>query len=327
MNLKICVLGSGKIAQKHIKILKSFPLVQLSIASRSAENAASLQNKFKLDRAYFPYQNAFASDAEVVLIATPPNTHYSLCKTALEQGKNVIVEKPAFNSVAEFQEMLELAKKNKKKLWVAENQWYDPFHRKLIRFVQSRPAGFPYFLELLRVGKNKLQGWRNQPSEMKWGAMHEGGVHWIRRLRDFADCFEEEKNIHNVQKLYAFSPKTNSPIEDSMILTLSHTSGLTSQLIHSWRVPNRMMGLLNFSRLLCENYSLYFSGKSLGGLAFYKGGMRIFLPCFGDLGGFKAMWKDFIHALSQNTDPQLEVKHLLQDLILMEKAYSQVLPS
>ncbi len=323
MTLKICVLGTGKIAQKHLKILKSFSTVRLSLASRSGEKAQTLKNKFNLQQAYTSYEQAFASDEEIILITTPPNTHYSLCKKALEAGKHVIVEKPAFNSVAEFQEILQLAQEKGKKLWVAENQWYDPFHRKLIGFIQNHSAGFPYFLELVRVGKNNLKGWREDPQEMKWGALHEGGVHWVRRLRDLADCFEKQKGIESIVQMQAFAPCCNSKFEDSSILVFQQKSGLIAQLIHSWRVPNRALGFFNFSRLLCENYSIYFSGKCLGGLAFGKK-FRVFLPCFRDLGGFKAMWKDFIEALSQNRKPQLNMKEVLEDLILVEKAYTQM---
>jgi len=326
MNLKICVLGSGKMSQKHLKILKSFPNVQLSVASRSSEKAQALKNKFKLHQAYASYEEAFAAHEDIILITTPPNTHYALCKKALEANKHVIVEKPAFNSLTEFQEMFELAQKKQKKLWVAENQSYDPFHQKLLKFIKTHPAGFPYFLELVRIGKNNLQGWRNNPQEMKLGALHEGGVHWIRRLRELGDCFESEKNIQNVKNSFAFAPKSNSPFEDSAILVFQQKSGLTSQLIHSWRVPNRFLGLFNFSRLFCENYSIYFSGKCLGGIAIAKGKIRFLLPCFNDLGGFKAMWKDFIGALSTNTDPQLKMNDVLEDFVLLEKAYAQIFP-
>lgn len=49
------------------------------------------------------------SDADVVLIITPPESHASLVRMALEQGKHVVVEKPAAATRCEAQQLAQLA--------------------------------------------------------------------------------------------------------------------------------------------------------------------------------------------------------------------------
>ena len=49
------------------------------------------------------------NDVDAVVIATPVFTHYELAKLALENGKHVLIEKPMTSSVAQVQELIELA--------------------------------------------------------------------------------------------------------------------------------------------------------------------------------------------------------------------------
>jgi predicted dehydrogenase len=61
-------------------------------------------------------------DIQLVVVATPNETHYALAKQALEAGKHVVIDKPFAGSSAEALELIELA--NKKGVVVA------PFHNR-----------------------------------------------------------------------------------------------------------------------------------------------------------------------------------------------------
>ncbi|PDT43162.1 MULTISPECIES: Gfo/Idh/MocA family protein [Sinorhizobium] len=66
-------------------------------------------------RSYPDYETMFAEEAkradgiEAVSIATPNNTHFLICRAALEHGLNVICEKPLCFTVAEAKELKALA--------------------------------------------------------------------------------------------------------------------------------------------------------------------------------------------------------------------------
>src|SRR5882672_6791595 len=49
------------------------------------------------------------SEIEAVVIATPVFTHFSLAKRALQNGKHVLIEKPMTSTVAEAEELINLA--------------------------------------------------------------------------------------------------------------------------------------------------------------------------------------------------------------------------
>lgn len=76
------------------------------------------------DRCYADYKSMFASERargdgiEVVSIATPNNSHYEICKAALEAGLHVVCEKPLALELTQALELQELAAKSNRVLGV-----------------------------------------------------------------------------------------------------------------------------------------------------------------------------------------------------------------
>src|SRR3989338_4955989 len=57
-------------------------------------------------------------DIDVVAVVTPVSTHFELAKKALQNGKHVFVEKPFTATVAQAEELIELAEKKNLKIMV-----------------------------------------------------------------------------------------------------------------------------------------------------------------------------------------------------------------
>lgn len=70
-------------------------------------------------------EELWATDVELVVITTPPQSHYLLVKGALEAGKHVVCEKPFTSSLAEAEELVALAEKSSKILTVFHNRRWD----------------------------------------------------------------------------------------------------------------------------------------------------------------------------------------------------------
>ncbi len=96
-------------------------------------------------------QDVFRSDVDGVIIATPVHTHYRLAREALLQGKNVLVEKPLTTNVMEAQDLVELAKQERRILMVGHTFVYNPAVNELRRLVQSGDLGKIYRIEAERV--------------------------------------------------------------------------------------------------------------------------------------------------------------------------------
>ena len=57
-------------------------------------------------------------EADIIVIATPVDTHYKFAKKALESGKHIWVEKPFTSSSAQAEDLLELAERKNLKIFV-----------------------------------------------------------------------------------------------------------------------------------------------------------------------------------------------------------------
>ncbi|GJD03532.1 oxidoreductase [Colletotrichum higginsianum] len=64
-------------------------------------------------------------EVDVINILTPPNTHFSFTKQALQAGKHVLVEKPFVPTVAEAEELIRIARDNKRLICVYQNRRWD----------------------------------------------------------------------------------------------------------------------------------------------------------------------------------------------------------
>ena len=90
-------------------------------------------------------------DVEAVVIATPISTHHALAVAALRAGKHVFVEKPIAASVAEAEELVELAEAAGLTLMVGHTFVYSPPVRKVKQIIDSGDLGEIRFVTSQRV--------------------------------------------------------------------------------------------------------------------------------------------------------------------------------
>ena len=97
---------------------------------------------------------------DCVHVLTPPNLHYSLAKAALQAGLHVFLEKPMCTSVAEADDLLELANRCGVRLGVNHNFLFSSAYRQMREAMDTGGLGpldhvsLNYFFELpqLRTG-------------------------------------------------------------------------------------------------------------------------------------------------------------------------------
>ena len=65
-----------------------------------------------------PNEIVTSPDIDAVAVITPVWTHFELAKAALENGKHVFVEKPFTSTVAQSEELIELAERKNLKIMV-----------------------------------------------------------------------------------------------------------------------------------------------------------------------------------------------------------------
>jgi len=123
--MKILLLGLGRWGVNHLRNLNSLP-IELFVAEVSEKN---LEPARKLgippERLTTDYK-IFAGQVDGVVIVTPAQMHFAMCKEFLEAGKDVFVEKPLTVANDESKQLAELAEKQKRILQVGHILRFDP---------------------------------------------------------------------------------------------------------------------------------------------------------------------------------------------------------
>lgn len=96
-------------------------------------------------------------EIDAVVIATPVSTHYALAKHALDSGKHVLIEKPMTRTVAEGEELVDLAAKKGLVLMVDHTFIYTGAVRKMKEVLDVGELGELYYLDSVRVNLGLFQ--------------------------------------------------------------------------------------------------------------------------------------------------------------------------
>lgn len=109
--LRIAILGGGKMAQKHATAIRLQPGTRLVAIGDPFLTVEEIKERFGADVDGFRDVTALLTTArpDIVHIVTPPHTHFDLARTCLSNGASVYVEKPFALSSREATEILDLA--------------------------------------------------------------------------------------------------------------------------------------------------------------------------------------------------------------------------
>jgi predicted dehydrogenase len=94
---------------------------------------------------------------DAVAVITPVWTHYALAKAALENGKHVFVEKPFASTVAQAEELVELAEKRNLKIMVDHTFLFTGAVRKIRQLIDEKTLGSLYYYDSTRVNLGLFQ--------------------------------------------------------------------------------------------------------------------------------------------------------------------------
>jgi len=96
-------------------------------------------------------------DIDAVLIASTVDTHYDFARSALLNGKHVLIEKPMTSSLKQAVDLLELAEKNKLKLLVDHTFLYNGAVRKIKDIIEKGAIGNIHYIDSTRINLGKFQ--------------------------------------------------------------------------------------------------------------------------------------------------------------------------
>jgi predicted dehydrogenase len=94
---------------------------------------------------------------DAIAVVTPVWTHYELAKAALENGKHIFVEKPFTSSVAQAEELIELAARKNLKIMVDHTFLFTGAVRKIKQLLDDDALGKLLYYDSTRVNLGLFQ--------------------------------------------------------------------------------------------------------------------------------------------------------------------------
>ncbi len=164
-------------------------------------------------------------DLDAVAVATPVPSHYRLAKASLLAGKHVLVEKPFAASVAECEELIELADSRELTLMVGHTFLYSEPIRVIKEFIDSGELGEIRYINSQRLNLGLFQ----KDINVVWDlAPHDLSIilHLLGVAPDFVNC---QGNAH-----------ITPGIEDVSNLSLSFPEGRFATVQSSWLEPRKV---------------------------------------------------------------------------------------
>ena len=214
------LIGFGGMGKWHTEILENVPEIELAGIYDIKEE----KRKLAEEAGFHTYETEEAMLADesidVILVATPNDTHRPIALRAMEAGKNVIVEKPATLSLKELTEREDMAGKTGQFLTVHQNRRWDEDLLTVREILKDQTMG-----EIFRI-ESRVHGSRGIPGDWRKEKAHGGGMvlDWGVHLFDQIFRLTGERRLKTV---YAtLTNVTNQEVDDGFTAVLRFEGGL-----------------------------------------------------------------------------------------------------
>lgn len=169
--LTIGVIGYGGMGSYHVEHLLSqsdgFQIAGIVDLSLERQQIAK-ENGLKV----YDNQNAIFADDQVdlVLVATPNDSHKEISIAAMYAGKHVICEKPATITAQDLEEVIDISEQTNRSFIVHQNRRWDPDFLIVKELYEKGEIGDIFQIE------SRVQGANGIPGDWRHEKMHGGGM-------------------------------------------------------------------------------------------------------------------------------------------------------
>jgi predicted dehydrogenase len=315
--LRVAFLGCGFITGVHSRNLKALgPAVVSSYASRDLAKADAYCRQFRGRRSYGNYDEAIDDpQVDAVVIAVPPRFHLELTLRALASGKHVLVEKPAYLRMDDYETVLGARTRANRIVLVGENDHYKPLAVTLRKLVADGVIGEMVFAHFTTIVK-RLKGaddWRNDESMAGGDAFFEEGIHWLHLAGSLGPA---------ITRVQGYRPSISKDGPDrrakSMMVAFQYDNGAVGALYYSREVPSLLRGL-RVSKLYGREGIITFESNGAFALVRGRGWPRLIIPGVRDIRGYQAMYRDFVTAIQEGRVPEMSLERAMDDQRLMDR--------
>jgi predicted dehydrogenase len=229
--INISVVGYGYWGPNIVRNFNSIKDARvISVCDNNPEVLKNIQANYPTIQTITDSNKLISSpDIDAVAIVTPVFTHFELAKLALQNGKHVFVEKPFTSTVAQAEELIELADKNNLKIMVDHTFLFTGAVNKIKELVDNDTLGDLYYFDSTRVNLGLFQ--------------HDVNVIWDLAPHDLSimDYIIDEKpdSITASGKAHF-----NNGLEDIAYITVNFSNNMIAHFNVNWLSPVKIRSTL-----------------------------------------------------------------------------------
>ena len=278
--LRIAFLGCGFITRVHSRHLRSLRAdIVCSYASRDAARAEELCRRYGGAGTYGNTRRRSRDPGiDAVVIAVPPRFHLELTLQALQAGKHVVVEKPAFLRMEDYETVLAARNRAARVVLVGENDHYKPLAVTLRKLLAAGAIGdmvFGHFSSIVKRLKS-ADDWRNDEAMAGGDAFFEEGIHWLHLAGSLGPT---------ITTIQGYRPAVSREGPDtrakSMMVAFRYDNEAVGSLDYSREIPSLLRGL-RLSKLYGRKGIITFESNGVFVLVRGQGLPRLLFPGFRD---------------------------------------------
>jgi len=182
--IRVGLLAYGAIGDQHNAAVSSTEGLRLTAASDTNPERLAAAKELAPDITTFTDSMEMLDSGllDLVVISTPPNSHYSWAKESLNRGLHVILEKPMALTVEECDELIALAASKKLLLVVYQNRRFDADFVIMKKLIDEGAIGEVFSYESFVGGYSKPCSYWHSMVDVSGGAIFDWGSHFIDQI-------------------------------------------------------------------------------------------------------------------------------------------------
>ena len=181
---RVGLLAYGAIGHEHNQAVRGTEGLELAAVCDVNPDRLAAALELAPDARTFTDATAMLDSGllDVVVVSTPPNTHYQWAKEALSRGIHCVLEKPMALTTDECDELIALAADKNRVLVVYQNRRYDADFVTMSGIIASGEIGDVFQYDSFVGGYSEPCTYWHSNAEVSGGAIFDWGSHFIDQI-------------------------------------------------------------------------------------------------------------------------------------------------
>lgn len=227
--VRLGVVGAGKIAVQHLEVLQAVPGARLvGIASRTRSRAEDLAGRYRIERVFNnPEEMVRSARPDALLILVSVGSIVEVAQAAIDHQLPLFIEKPAGLTPAETGRLAQHAKQRGVPTMVGYNRrYYSIFHKGLEIIRRHGPL-----MAVMIEGHERMAAVRatgKHPEAVLAAWLYANGTHTVDLLRFFGG---------EVTTAHCLTHRYQEPLGDQFAAIMEFDSGAMGEYSSHWLSP------------------------------------------------------------------------------------------